>query len=156
MTTPRTLSLVSLALALSATLALGGCASAPSRHAPEGIALSEGAQLAFRFDNEARDNVHVYLVGAKREWLLGRVAPGARATLRIPEEALAENPGFMRLAVLAGQHATLRAAAERRAAISMEQPAAAILSQRWTFSQTLEKGQLNALGLGRGRGEGRE
>jgi hypothetical protein len=148
MSTPRTRSLVSLAAALAFTLPLGGCVAAPSRLAPEGIAASDGAQLAFRFDNEARDNVHVYLIGEKREWLLGRVAPGARATLRIPDEALAENPGFMRLAVLAGQHATLRAAAESRATISMGQPAAAIVSQRWSFSKTLEKGQLLALGLG--------
>jgi len=149
MPTPRTRSLVSLALALSVTLPLAGCVAAPSRLAPQGIAASDGAQLAFRFDNEARDNVHVYLIGEKREWLLARVAPGARATLRIPDEALAENPGFMRLAVLAGQRATLRAAAESRAAISIEQPAAAIVSQRWTFSKTLERGQLTPLGLGR-------
>ena len=150
MSTPRTRSVVSLAAALTLTLAIGGCVAAPSRLAAQGIAASDGAQLAFRFDNEARDNVHVYLIGEKREWLLGRVAPGARATLRIPDDALAENPGFMRVAVLAGQRATLRAAAESRAAISMAQPAAAIVSQRWTFSKTLEKGQLLALGLGRG------
>ena len=150
MTTPRTRPLVALALALSVALALGGCASAPPRAASDGSSLAgEGAQLAFRFDNEARDNVHVYLIGAKREWLLGRVAPGARATLRIPEEALAEHPGFVRLAVLAGQHTTLRAAAERRAATSIDQPAASILSQRWTFSLTQERGQLTALGRGR-------
>ena len=153
MTTPRKRPLVSLALALSVSLALSGCAGAPSRLASDGISLNEGAQLAFRFDNEARDNVHVYLIGAKREWLLGRVAPGARATLRIPEEALAERPGFVRLAVLTGQRATLRAAAESRAATSIDQPAAALLSQRWTFSQTLEKGQLTPLGLGRARGD---
>jgi hypothetical protein len=150
MSTPRTRSVVSLAAALTLTLSIGGCVAAPSRLASQGIVASDGAQLAFRFDNEARDNVHVYLIGEKREWLLGRVAPGARATLRIPDDALAENPGFMRVAVLAGQRATLRAAAESRAAISMAQPAAAIVSQRWTFSKTLEKGQLLALGLGRG------
>jgi len=146
MSTPRTRSLVSLAAALAFTLPLGGCVAAPSRLAPEGIAPSDGAQLAFRFDNEARDDVHVYLIGEKREWLLGRVAPGARATLRIPEDALAENPGFMRLAVLAGQHASLRAAAESRAAISMQQPATAIVSQRWSFSQTSANGKLISLG----------
>ncbi|HKH92648.1 MAG TPA: hypothetical protein VKA54_12635 [Gemmatimonadaceae bacterium] len=149
MSTPRTRSLVSLVVALTFALPLAGCVATPSRLAPEGIAASDGAQLAFRFDNEARENVHVYLVGEKREWLLGRVAPGARATLRIPDEALAENAGFMRIAVLAGQRATLRAAAESRAAVSIEQPTAAIVSQRWTFSKTLERGQLTPLGLGR-------
>jgi hypothetical protein len=151
MTTSRIRSLVSLAAALTVTLTLGGCIAPPSQLASEAIATSDGAQLAFRFDNQARDNVNVYLIGAKREWLLGRVAPGARATLRIPDDALAENPGFMRLAVLAGPHMTLRAAAESGAAISMDQPAEAIVSQRWTFSKTLEKGQLTALGLPRGR-----
>jgi len=146
MSTTRTLSLVSFGLALTFTLPLAGCARASSRLASDGIAATDEARLSFRFDNEARDDVHVYLVGAKREWLLGRVAPGARATLRIPEDALAENPGFMRLAVLAGQHATLRAAAESRAAISMDQPATAIVSQRWTFSQTSANGKLISLG----------
>lgn len=149
MTTLRSRLYVSVIAALTVTLVLGGCASTPSRPASDAIAPSEGGQLAFRFDNEARDNVHVYLVGAKREWLLGRVAPGARATLRIPEEALAEDAGFVRLAVLAGQRATLRAAGESRAATSIDQPVAAIVSQRWTFSKTVERGQLMALGLGR-------
>ena len=151
MTTPRSRLYVSVVAALSVTLALGGCATAPSRLATAAIAPTDGAQLAFRFDNEARDDVHVYLIGDKREWLLGRVAPGARATLRIPNDALAENPGFMRLAVLAGPNTTLRAAAESRAATSMGQPAAAIVSQRWTFSQTPGRNQLVALGLGRTR-----
>jgi hypothetical protein len=105
--------------------------------------------LAIRFDNQANDHVHVYLVGVRRQWLLGRVEPGARATLRIPEAALAEDAGSMRLAVLAGERVTLRAAGEPRAAITIAEPVAAILSRRWTFSQTLANGQLTALPLGR-------
>lgn len=144
MTTPRTRSLVSLVTTLAATLALGACASAPSRHAGDGLAPMEGSPLAVRFDNDARTHVHVYLVGERREWLLGRVEPGAIAALRIPNAALAENQGFVRLAVLAGERVTLRAAANARTEITIAQPASAILAQRWTFSRTLSQGQLTA------------
>jgi hypothetical protein len=144
MTTQRTRSLVSLAAALAVTLALGGCISAPSGFALDESAFADGAPHTVRFDNGARQYVHVYLVGEKREWLLGRVEPGARVTLQIPEAALAENPGFMRLAVLTGAHMTLRAASDPRAAITIPQPAPGIASQRWTFSQ----GQLTPLRLG--------
>jgi hypothetical protein len=153
MTTPRIRSLVSLAAALTVTLALGGCASAPSRLAWDGAAATDVPPPAIRFDNGARDYVHVYLVGDKREWLLGRVEPGARAMLRIPEDALAGNPGSMRLAVLAGGRMTLRAASEARAAMTITLPAAEILSQRWTFSQTLASGQVTGLRLGSTRAE---
>jgi hypothetical protein len=147
MTTPRTRSIVSLAAALTLTLALGGCASAPSRLALNDPAPVDGTALAIHFDNGARDYVHVYLVGAKREWLLGRVEPGARTALRIPDEALGEDLGFMRLAVLTGAPVTLRAASDPRATITIPQPAPGIASQRWTFSQ----GQLTPLRLGAAR-----
>jgi hypothetical protein len=149
MTTPRIRSLVSLAAALTVTFTLGGCASAPSGRAWDGPAPTDGPPLAVRFDNDARDYVHVYLIGDQREWLLGRVEPGARATLRIPEDALAENAGPMRLAVLVGERVTLRAAGKPLAATAISQPAAEILSQRWTFSQMLATGQLTSLRLGR-------
>jgi hypothetical protein len=148
MTTPRIRSLVSLAAALTVTLALGGCASAPSRLAGDAPAPADGRPLTVRFDNDARDYVHVYLVGEQRQWLLARVAPGARATLRIPEDALAEDGLRMRLAVLVGERVTLWAPAEPRAAITLAQPAAAFRSQRWTFSQAAS-GQLIALPLRR-------
>jgi hypothetical protein len=151
MTTPRTRSLVSLAAALTATLTLGACASAPSRLAPDGPAPTDGPAPVVHFDNGASDYVHVYLVGTRREWLLGRVEAGARARLRIPDAALAEDAGPMQLAVLAGARVTQRAAGEARAALTMAQPAAAFLSQQWTFSQTLPAGQLMALPLGRAR-----
>jgi len=93
--------------------------------------------------------VHVYLVGEKREWLLGRVEPGARATLRIPEDALAGNPRSMQLAVLTGERITLRAAGAARTAISIQQPATQLLAQRWTFSTTLASGQLTSFQLAR-------
>jgi hypothetical protein len=136
MTTPRIRSLVSFVAALTFTLTVGGCASAPAR-----LAVNADEQpLTFRFDNEARDYVHVYLIGTRQEWLLGRVEPGARATLRIPDEAVAEDLGSMRLAVRTGERVTLRAATEARTVTTILQPAAELLSMRWTFSQTSASG----------------
>ena len=144
MITPRAQSLVSFAAALTVALALAGCASTPARPAPGRLALSGELPLVIRFDNAAHDVVRVYLVGEKREWLLGRVEIGARATLRIPEDALAE-AGPMRLAVLEGQGRAPQGAGDSRAATTLRQPIAAILSQRWTFSQTAANEQLTSL-----------
>ena len=144
MITPRTRSLVSFAAGLTAALALAGCASTPSRPASGRRTLSDEPALAIRFDNAAHDYVHVYLVGEKREWWLGRVEIGARATLRIPDDALAE-AGPMRLAVLEGQRRAAQVAGDARAATTLSQPIAAILSQRWTFSQTAANEQLTSL-----------
>jgi hypothetical protein len=144
MTTPRIRSLVSLA-ALSLTVTLGGCASAPSRVALDSPVLTDELPRTVRFDNEARDYVRVYLIGARQEWLLGRVAPGARVTLHIPEPALAEDAGLLSLAVIVGDRVTLRAAREVGAATTIGQPAAMMLSQRWTFSTLTATGQLTSL-----------
>jgi hypothetical protein len=78
--------------------------------------------------------VDVYLVGEQREWWLGRVAPGARSALRIPEGALA-SPGFVRLAVLADAPLTVQVARDPRAMFTIAQTASALLSQRWAVSQ---------------------
>ncbi|MEO6526967.1 MAG: hypothetical protein ABIP93_10110 [Gemmatimonadaceae bacterium] len=148
MPTPRLRTLVSLAAALTVTCALGGCAGATARQAPGEVAPAGGSTRSVRFDNGAREYVHVYLVGDKREWLLGRVEPGARATLRIPEDALAGDARSMRLAVLTGARVTMRVASEPRAVMTMVQPASEMLSQQWTFSSSLAQGQLTALKLG--------
>jgi hypothetical protein len=145
MTTPRTRSLVSLAAVL--TLALGGCAGAPSRLASDAPAPADGPPPAVHFDNDSREYVQVYLVSDRREWLLGRAAPGARATLRIPDDALADNAGQMRLAVRSAGNVTQRAADDMRAATALPRPAAEILAQRWTFSQRPTYGELTALPL---------
>jgi len=128
-------SVVSLTAALTATLALGGCARGPSLVAWDGAAATpEG--LAIRFDNEAQTYVDVYFIGEQREWWLGRLAPGALATLRIPAAALSAGSGYVRLAVLAGSPRTVQAARDPRATFTIAQPASALLAQRWTFSQT--------------------
>ncbi len=122
------------------TLALGACASAPSRPVPDGPSANTHP-LTIRFDNLARESVDVYLIGVKRERWLGRVAPGAIASLPLPDGELAEGAMMIRLAVLAGERQTLAAARHPRAVLTVAQPASAILSQRWTFSQ----GTLNSL-----------
>ena len=149
MTTHRIRSLVSLAAALIATLMVAGCASAPQRVA----SASVEPPITIRFDNEARDYVHVYLVGTRQEWLLGRVAPGARTALGIPEAALAEDGGLLSLAVIAGDRVTLGAAREVGAATTIGQPAAMMLSQRWTFSTVTATGQITSLRIGGSRAE---
>jgi hypothetical protein len=133
---------------MTVTLTLGACLPGQSRPAWDAPASADGMDahpLAVRFDNDAREHVHVYLVGVggQRQWLLGRVEPGARATLRIPEAALAERQGFVQLAVLTGERMTPQVARNPRAMLTVAQPASAILSQRWTFAQ----GQLTPLPL---------
>ena len=147
MTTSRTCALVSLAATIILTGALGACAGAP-RQAPGRWGAAEASPHAIRFDNAARDYVRVYLVGEWREWMLGRVEPGAVAMLQIPGAALAEQPGLLRLAVIAGGPTTLRAARDPRSQFTVAQPGSAILAQEWRFAQ----GQITSLGARRSRG----
>jgi hypothetical protein len=153
MTTTRSRRLVSTAAALTLTLALSACAGNPSQRALNHPAPAAERPLAIRFDNEARQYVHVYLVGQDREWLLGRVEPGARATLRIPDEALADARWSMRLAVLAGERVTMRVATQPRASVTISQPTSQLVAQRWTFTQPMSNGQSTAQLMGRMRSE---
>lgn len=136
MTTSGARVVVSLAAAVTLTLALGACAAASrgGRDGPEQMARSL-SPVTIRFENEAREHVHVYLVSERREWLLGRVEPGAVAMLRVPEASLAENPRPVRLAVLAGAAVTVQAARHPHATLTIAQPASALLSQQWMFAQ---------------------
>lgn len=145
MTTLRMRALVSLGATLAISLA--ACAGTGARPALDATASAEeAAPRAIRFDNQGREHVHVYLVGAKREWLLGRVEPGATTMLRIPEEALGETDELVQLAVLAGGRITLQAAYDSRTRLSIAQPASRLTAQRWRYVQ----GQLSPL-WGRGR-----
>jgi hypothetical protein len=128
---------------MTLALALGACVRTPSPSVLDEPRPLNAQLNTVRFDNDGREHVHVYLVGAKREWLLGRVEPGAKATLRIPEDALAESAMFARLAVVTGDRMTFQASRNSRAKLTTAQPASAILSQRWRFSQ----GELTSLGL---------
>jgi hypothetical protein len=149
MTTTRSRSIVSLTAGLTLTLALGACAGNPSRSALNDPAPVAGRAPAIRFDNEARQYVHVYLVGENREWLLGRVEPGAHATLRIPDAALTDATWSMRLAVLAGERVSMRVGTQPRASVSISQPAGQLVAQKWTFVQPMANGQATAQLLGR-------
>jgi hypothetical protein len=143
MTTPRTHAFVSLAAAMAVSLALGACVPGPSVPAFDRPATI-GGPLTIRFDNDASEYAHVYLVdGRQHQWRLGRVEPWSRATLRIPAAALAGSAGFMRLAVITGERMTPQAARSPRATFTVAQPASAILSQRYMFAQ----GQLTSLPL---------
>lgn len=145
MTTPRIRSLVSVAAALTLALTLAGCASGGARAAADDQASSDAPPLTIHFDNQAHDYVHVYLVGVRGQWLLGRVEPGAVRTLRVPEEALADGTRSVWLAVLVGQPVTGRVAGDPRAVTTVAEPVATIISQRWTFTPTPATGQLTSL-----------
>ena len=134
MTTIRRGLLVSLVATTIITVALG-CARAPSQPMRQAPSPMDARPFTIRFDNDASQHVHVYLVGETRQWLLGRVEPGARASLRIPEESLAGDRMFARLAVVTGEGVTLQPARHPRATVTVWQPATAILSQRWSFVQ---------------------
>lgn len=129
MITPRARTAVSF-FSLAATLALGACirrSSSASAVSPERPTL--------RFDNAAQTYVDVYFIGEMREWWLGRVAPGARAMLRIPDEARTTSSGFVRLAVIEGASLSAAASRDPRATFTIAQPAWDLVSQRWTFSE---------------------
>ena len=130
-----TVSVISIA-ALSATLALGACARGPAPIAWEGAPVVAGDRTTIRFENEAETYVDVYLIGETREWWLGRVAPGARTTLRIKDVALTTTSGYVRLAVLPNAPLTVQAARDPRATLTIAQPGVSLLSQRWTFRKT--------------------
>jgi hypothetical protein len=128
---------------MALTIAFAACVRGPSRPALDGPVAMDGHPIAIRFDNVAPEHVHVYLIATQRQWLLGRVPPGARATLRVPKAALARSEGFVQLAVIRGERITLQAARHPHAMFTIAQPASAILSQRWMFVH----GQLTSLPL---------
>ncbi|MDQ2665474.1 MAG: hypothetical protein M3Z05_05645 [Gemmatimonadota bacterium] len=145
MTTPRIRSLVSLAAALSFTMTLGACATGAPHFATDTSLSADDALRALRFDNTGREYVHVYLISEQREWLLGRVEPGARSTLRIPAEATSDDAGGMQLEVVIGEPVTFGAKRASRMAITTVQPGSDLFAQRWTFSQIPAMGQLTSL-----------
>ena len=147
MTTIRSRSLVSIAAALALTLA-AGCATNPTRSALNDPAPIPVKPATIKFDNEARQYVHVYLVGQDRQWLLGRVEPGAHMALRIPTEAMADDSWWMQLAVVAGDRVTLQVAQKPGAQVTMAQPTGQLLAQKWTFTQTLTNGQATTALMG--------
>jgi hypothetical protein len=140
------LSGIGLAALLVAALGVGACAG--RRHVLTQTERAESAETAgatsaesrtdmLEFDNQATVYVDVYLVWADRplQWRLGRVLPGMRATLRIPESAIDQTLGFGRLAVIPGSQVSAEAWRDPRAVIAIAQPMSEVLSQRWAFRQ---------------------
>ena len=124
------------AISLAAMLALGACAGGPPPTTRGESPAATGRGATIRFVNEAETYVDVYLVGETREWWLGRVAPGARTTLRIRDDVLTATSGYLRLAVLAGSRLTAQAARDPRATFTIAQPGESLFDQRWTFRQS--------------------
>ena len=124
-----------VSIALTTTFALGACVSASSRQLPNPPISRGGNLLSIHFDNLSTQTVDVYLIGTRREWMLGRVAPGGVASLRVPDEAFDRRTMMMRLAVIAGDRPTLTAARDPGAVFSITEPASAFLAKRWSFSQ---------------------
>ena len=131
MTTPSRRAFVSVA-ATVVTLALGACASAPSRAEPDRLTPTAIRHVTIRFDNAAPERVHVYLIGVRHAWWIGRVEPGAVVSLPVPDAALTEGSTMVRLVALTGERATLEAA-RRASMLTASQPASAIVSQRWRY-----------------------
>lgn len=137
MATPRLRAMVSalsLAAAAAAPLALLGACARPAAYAASDDAVAPAAlPLAIEFENEAPVQVDVYLVSERQQWRLGRVAPGALTTLKIPTDALQTTQGWMRLATLANAPASILVASDPRATLTMSQPLSELLMQRWRF-----------------------
>ena len=131
MTTLRAYTVVSRIAITILALAASGCAGSQARSATYGVSPAESQPLTIRFDNQARDHVHVYLIGQRREWLLGRVEPGGVATLRLPEDVFDSDPGFVQLGVLAGGNVTQRAARDPRVQLTISQDPSSLLTRRW-------------------------
>jgi hypothetical protein len=115
----------------------------------------ESRTEALEFDNQATAYVDVYLVamaGGQIQWRLGRVPPGMRAILRVPESAIDWTGGFVRLTVIPGSQLSAEAWRDPRAITAIAQPVAELLSQRWTFRQPAGTPlQLQATRLPKGR-----
>jgi hypothetical protein len=92
-------------------------------------------------ENAGRDWLDVYVLHELGEWYLGRLAPGARATLALPAALRTDLSPTVRLAVLPGAARTNQPSRDPRAVVSLAQPVSSVLGQRWTFAQ----GQLTGL-----------
>lgn len=141
MTTPRTRvivsAVVSVVVSMIVTNVLAACAGGRSSLASDdpAAAVATAVSPTIAFDNDAREHVQVYLVSDRRQWYLGRVEPGARRTLRVPDEAVLTSPQRLQLAVMVGQAITPRVSGDPLAMFSIAQPAARLFSQDWTIAQ---------------------
>lgn len=133
MLTPATRATVSALVMFTATLGLGGCAGRATSAARDDAFVTPERRLVIRFDNEAQRYVDVYLIGERRQWYLGRVAAGAKTTLRIPPTAVETADEVMRLAVLSETPQSIQVLRDPRATLTIAQPASYLVSQSWTY-----------------------
>lgn len=96
---------------------------------------------SIRFENEGRDRLDVYLVGERRTWRIGRLAPGESRWLRMPQGATSGELMRVQLVVLANAVITLSPSSDSRAVTTIRQPFLSLAGQRWAFSD----GQLSAI-----------
>ena len=152
MTTRRAISVVSatarlgFAAVLAACLGASACAGGPRSVAPSpsveptdcgvSIADCDPSQARIELDNEATVHVDVYIATERDQWRLGRVAPGARALLRVPQSAIEASMQPVRLTVIPGSRASAQAARDPRAVLTIAQPLSELVSQRWTYRQS--------------------
>ena len=154
MTTPRTRVIVSAVVSAVAstivTNVLAACAGGRVSLASDDptAAVAAAVSPVIAFDNDARDHVQVYLVSQSRQWYLGRVEPGARRTLRVPDEAIVTSPQQLQLAVMVGLPISPHVSGDSRAMLTIAQPASHLFSQDWSIAQ----GQLVSVPLGHSRG----
>jgi hypothetical protein len=128
---------VSVVVSLIVTSVLAACGGGRASLASDDPAAVVAAAVSptIAFDNDAREHVQLYLVSDKRQWYLGRVEPGARRTLRVPDEAVLMSPQHLQLAVMVGQPITARVSGDPHAMLTIAQPAARLFSQDWSIAQ---------------------
>lgn len=131
---------------------LGACARLQSSTGSSvgDMAASPDPRPAIRFDNEASVYVDVYLVADQRQWRLGRVMPGGRATFQLPDADIARTSGFVRLAVLANTSTSLDVTRDPKTLFTIAQPETSLVSQGWSYSLTQSSSpQLMSTRIGR-------
>jgi hypothetical protein len=135
------LSVICLAGLLVAALGVAACGgrqhpvTQPERG--ENAMTNESRTDTLQFDNLATIYVDVYLACVSRElqWRLGRVLPGMRVRLRVPESVIDQRCGLVQVAVIPGSQMAAEAWLDPQAIIATAQPMSEVLSQRWTFRQ---------------------
>jgi len=116
---------------------LAACAGGRTSLASDDPAAAVAAAVSpfIAFDNDAREHVQVYLVSEFRQWYLGRVEPGARRTLRVPDEAIVTSPQRLQLAIMVGLPISPHVTGDPRAMFTIAQPASHLFSQDWSVAQ---------------------
>jgi hypothetical protein len=136
---------VLLAASVAASVGVGTCTgqqhlSTSTRRIEPAARAAGGASDpvatdALQFDNQGTVYVDVYLVADEVQWRLGRVPPGMRASLTVPEAAIDWTRGAVQLVVIPGSQMSAQASRDPRSVLAIAQPVSEVLSQRWTFRQ---------------------